>query len=165
MELLALRLRGEAGELLARCCCLVALDCRLSPPALALTPPVAPAFLPRASCFSILSMARNMASNLRSSRDLGLSFLFAGVDVGVLAADALESSSLPSCTELLLLVGVVAFAGVFRFAGVGVACTLLLLLPLLLLLLLLLVQLLLVLMLIVGTVASLIGDFVGDTMG
>lgn len=163
MELLALRLRGEAGELLARCCCLVALDCRLSPPALALTPPVAPAFLPRASCFSILSMARNMASNLRSSRDLGLSFLFAGVDVGVLAADALESSSLPSCTELLLLVGVVAFAGVFRFAGV--ACTLLLLLPLLLLLLLLLVQLLLVLMLIVGTVASLIGDFVGDTMG
>lgn len=105
-------------------------------------------------------MARSIASNLRSSLDLGLSFLVAGVEVGVDAVDVLESSSLlPSCAEvlLMLLVGVVAFAGVLRFAGV--ACTLLLLLLLILLLLLVL------LMFIVGTVADLMGDFVGDTIG
>lgn len=156
MELLTLRLRGDVGW-----CCLVALDCRLSPPVeppLTL-PPVPPAFLPLASCFSILSMARSIASNFRSSLDLGLSFLVAGVDVGVDAVDVLESSSLlPSCAEvlLMLLVGVVAFAGVLRFAGV--ACTLLLLLLILLLLLVLL-------MFIVCTVADLMGDFVGDTIG
>lgn len=157
MELLTLRFRGEVG-----CCCLVALDCRLSPPVeppLTLPPVPPPAFLPLASCFSILSMARSIASNLRSSLDLGLSFFVAGVEVGVDAADVLESSSLlPSCAELLLmlLVGVVTFEGVLRVAGV--ACTLLLLLLLILLLLLLL-------MFIVGTVADLRGDFVGDTIG
>lgn len=157
--LLALRLRGDAGELLARC---LLPTCRLSPPATA--PPAAPAFLPRASCFSILSMARNIASNLRSSRDFGLSFLAAGVDVaGVLVVDVVavgeavaavvELSSLASNNVGLLVavvgVVVVAFAGVLRVAGVVLT---------------LLLQLLMLLLL-SSCATDLVGVFVGEATG
>jgi len=156
--LLELRLRGDAGELLARC---LLPTCRHSAPASA--PPAPPAFLPRASCFSILSIARNIASSLRSSRDFGLSFLAVGVDVaGVTAvvaavvaiAAAVDPSSLASNVGLLIVVvGVVAdFAGVLRAVGV-----------VLMLLLLLLLQLLMLLASVCATIF--VGVFVGDTTG
>lgn len=97
MEIELLRLLGEAGELLA--CLLPPLLWRVS-------------FFPRASCFSIFSIARRMASSLRSSRDcFGLSL--AGVRVvGVVVELADTSSSLDSDDEGVAAGAVAAETGV-----------------------------------------------------